>query len=81
MMSHDEFERIREERETMDIWRKHSRHVVADMLEVCVICGFVREKERLTRCRWCEDVYFCQSGVCSQQHHAELHPAMAFWTW
>jgi hypothetical protein len=81
MMSRDDLERIREEREVMDIWRKYSRHVVAKLLEACTICGTVRQKERLTRCHWCEDVYYCKEGVCSQQHQAEMHPAVAFWTW
>ena len=81
MMAHDDLGKIREEHEAEDIWRKYSRHVVADMLEACVICGTIREKEHLARCRWCEDVYFCKQGVCAQQHQAEMHPAVAFWTW
>jgi regulator of sigma D len=81
MMGKDELSRIREEHEVMDTWRKYSRHVVADFLEACAICGIVREKEHLARCQWCEDVYFCKEGTCSQQHHAEKHPAVAFWTW
>jgi hypothetical protein len=35
----------------------------------------------LGRCRWCDDTYICKDGVCAQQHQAELHPAVAFWTW
>lgn len=81
MMTNDDLGRIREENEVMDTWRKYSRHVVADMLEACAVCGTVREKDRLTRCRWCEDVYFCKEGLCAQHHQAEMHPAMAFWTW
>lgn len=81
MIPHDELEKIREENEAEDTWRKYSRHVVADMLEACVICGTVREKEQLARCRWCEDTYFCRQGSCSHQHQAEVHPAVAFWTW
>jgi hypothetical protein len=81
MLSREEMARIREEREVMESWRAISRHVIADMLEACAICGMVREKERLTRCRWCEDVYYCKEGVCSQEHQAEMHPAVAFWTW
>ncbi len=81
MMSKRELEKIREEREVMDTWRKYSRHVVAEMLEACGICGAVREKERLTRCHWCNDVYICKEGTCAQQHQADLHPAVAFWTW
>ena len=60
MMTHDDLEKIREENEAEDTWRKYSRHVVADMLEACAICGTIREKEHLARCRWCEDVYFCK---------------------
>jgi hypothetical protein len=81
MMNKDELARIREEHEVMDTWRLYSRHVVADLLEACAICGTVREKEHLHRCRWCEDVYVCKTGTCSQQHQAEVHPAVAFWTW
>jgi len=81
MMAQDDLERIREDNEAEDTWRKYSRHVVADMLEGCAICGTIREKEQFVRCRWCEDVYICKQGVCSQQHQAALHPAVAFWTW
>jgi len=51
------------------------------MLEACAVCGTIREKVNLDRCRWCEDIYICKEGVCSQKHQAELHPAVAFWTW
>lgn len=81
MLSNDDLARIREEREALETWRTYSRHIVAEMLEACAICGTVREKERLTRCRWCADVYYCQRGVCSHQHQAEAHPGVAFWTW
>ena len=81
MLSHDELEKIREEREVLDTWRKYSCHVVADLLEVCTICGTVREKEKLVRCRWCNDVYICKDGTCGPKHQADLHPAVAFWTW
>jgi recombinational DNA repair protein RecR len=81
MLSHKELDRIREEREVMETWRTYSRHVVAEMLEACSICGTLREKDQLSRCRWCEDTYICKEGVCAQQHQAELHPAVAFWTW
>jgi len=81
MMDSDELERLREEHEVMDIWRKYSRHVVAELLEACSVCGTVRDKESLTRCRWCNDVYVCKEGTCVQKHQTELHPAMAFWTW
>jgi hypothetical protein len=81
MLSKDEMAKLREEHDTMESWRTVSRHVVADLLEACAICGTIREKDHLVRCRWCEDVYFCKEGVCSQQHHMEVHPAVAFWTW
>jgi len=81
MMTHDELGKIREENEAEDTWRKYSRHIVADLLEGCAICGAIRERDQLVRCRWCEDVYFCKHGVCSHQHQAESHPAVAFWTW
>jgi hypothetical protein len=55
--------------------------VVAELLEACAICGTVREKDRLARCRWCQDVYYCREGTCAQQHHVDIHPAVAFWTW
>jgi hypothetical protein len=55
--------------------------VVAELLEACAICGTIREKEHLVRCRWCEDTYYCKEGICSQQHHVDVHPAVAFWTW
>ena len=77
-MTHDDLEKIREQNEAEDTWRKYSRHVVAEMLEGCTICGAIREKENLARCRWCADVYFCKKGVCSQRHHAAMHPAVAF---
>ena len=81
MLTHDDLGKIREQNEVEDTWRKYSRHIVADMLEGCAICGTIREREHLVRCRWCEDVYFCKQGVCSQQHQAERHPSVAFWTW
>jgi hypothetical protein len=81
MLTHDDLGKIREQNEVEDTWRKYSRHIVADMLEGCAICGTIREREHLVRCRWCEDVYICKQGVCSQQHQAEMHPAVAFWTW
>ncbi|HXX24375.1 MAG TPA: hypothetical protein VEO19_14610 [Terriglobia bacterium] len=81
MLTHNDLRNIRDENEAENTWRKYSRHVIANLLEGCAMCGTLREKEHLTRCRWCEDVYFCKNGVCSQQHNAELHPAVAFWTW
>ena len=79
MMSKEDLARIREEHEVMDNWRQISRHVVAEMLEACAICGTIRDKEHLVRCRWCEDVYYCKEGTCSHQHHVDVHPAVAFW--
>lgn len=81
MMNHDDLERIREEREVLDTWRKYSCHVVAELVEGCAICSTVRDKERLIRCLWCRDVYFCKDGICAHQHQAEVHPAVAFWSW
>jgi len=81
MLDASESERIREERAVMENWRSYSSHVIADLLEACAVCGMVCAKEHLTRCRWCEDVYYCKEGLCAQQHHADVHPAVAFWTW
>jgi hypothetical protein len=81
MLTQSDLGNIREENEAETIWRKYSCHIIADLLEGCAICGTIRQKGYLTRCRWCEDVYFCKNGVCSQQHNAEMHPAVAFWTW
>lgn len=81
MLEKDKLDRIREEHEAFEHWRQFSRHVVAELLEACSICGTVRERDRLTRCRWCEDVYVCKDGLCRQQHQADIHPAVAFWTW
>ena len=81
MLTHNDLGNIRDENEAENTWRKYSRHVIADLLEGCAMCGTIREKEHLIRCRWCEDVYFCKEGVCPQQHQAATHPAVAFWTW
>ncbi len=77
MLSDDDLSRIREEHEVMDRWRKYSRHIVADLLEACTVCGMVREKARLTRCPWCDDCYYCKDGLCSHHHKADIHPAVA----
>lgn len=79
MLSREELERIREEQEALETWRTFSRHVVADLLEMCTICGTIREKPQLTRCRLCEDAYICKEGVCAKRHQAELHPGVASW--
>jgi len=81
MLSHEEIEKIREERDVLETWRRYSRHVVAHLLEACDICGTLREKGQLARCRWCQDTYICKEGICAQQHLADLHRAVAFWTW
>lgn len=81
MIDGDRLARLREEHEVMDTWRKYSRHVVADLLEACSVCGMVREKDRFNHCRWCEDVYVCKEGLCAQHHQATTHPAVAFWSW
>ena len=81
MLSHNELERIREEWQALETWRRYSRHVVADLLEACAICGTVREKAQMARCPWCKDFYMCKDGICTQLHLAEWHPAVAFWTW
>jgi hypothetical protein len=81
MVSDNELCRMREEFETLDRWRKFSRHVVADLLEVCAMCGLVREKRRLTRCRWCADSYYCSDEPCFHQHQERRHPAVANWIW
>jgi recombinational DNA repair protein RecR len=81
MLSQKELEKIREEHEVFETWRTISRHVVADLLEACSICGTVREKAAMGRCRWCPDTYICKDGLCAHQHQADAHPAVAFWTW
>jgi hypothetical protein len=81
MLSRDKLDKIREERDVFETWRSYSRHVLAEMLEACAIYGAIREKERLAHCRWCEDTYICKDGICAQRHQAEVHPAVAFWTW
>ena len=81
MLNQDELDKIREEQEAYETWRKYSRHVVADLLEACAICGTLREKVQLAHCHWCADTYICKEGMCIQLHQAKLHPAMAFWTW
>jgi hypothetical protein len=77
MLSHDEVERIREEREAVETWRSVSRHVVADLLEMCNNCGTIREKAQLARCGWCEDTYICKDGNCAQRHQ-RLHSDVDF---
>ena len=78
MLSHDEIERIRQEQEAFETWRRYSRHVVADLLETCSICGTIREKSKLLRCGWCQDTYVCKDGNCAQRHQVQLHSVVAF---
>jgi len=78
MRSNDDLAKMREEQAVLDTWRIYSRHVIADLLEACSVCGMVAEKSRLTRCGWCEDVYYCKAGACSHQHWLSAHPAVAF---
>ena len=78
MATHSNLSNIRDEVEAETTWRTYSRHVIAHLLEGCAKCGTVREKERLTRCRSCEDVYLCKNGRCFQQHNTATHPAVAF---
>jgi hypothetical protein len=79
MMSDEELQKLQEEREVMDKWRKVSRHVVADLLEGCSVCNTVRERDLLLRCPWCEDAYLCP-GECMHEHNTHLHPTVSFWS-
>jgi hypothetical protein len=79
MLSRDDMEKSREEREVLDRWRKYSCHIVADLLEVCEVCSTVREKDRLARCRLCGDAYYCKNGVCSHDHYAHIHRLDGVW--
>ena len=80
MATHSNLSSIRDEVEAETTWRTYSRHIIAHLLEGCAECGTVCEKEQLTRCRSCEDVYLCKSGCCAQQHNTEMHSAVAFGT-
>ena len=77
MLGRDELDRIREEQEALETWRSYSRHVVADLLEMCAVCGSIREKVQFARCGWCEDTYVCKDGNCAQRHQ-KLHSAVDF---
>ncbi len=77
MMNNEELQKLQEEQEVMETWRKVSRHVVADLLEVCSDCSTVRERDLLLRCPWCEDVYLC-AGECMHEHNTNLHPTVSF---
>lgn len=75
----DDLAQLREERETMERWRAYSCHVIAELLEVCAVCGKVMEKDKLTPCRLCHDTYHCKTGTCLYQHHAKAHPVETLW--
>ncbi len=79
MLNKDDLRRIQEKRQVLEEWRKVSRHVVANLLEACSICGTVAEKEHLTRCPWCDDVYLCPKG-CTHIHNVHFHPGVSYWT-
>ncbi|HUI43856.1 MAG TPA: hypothetical protein VL523_17990 [Terriglobia bacterium] len=81
MLSDAELNQFREERLADEQWRNISCHVIADMIEVCGVCGAVRDRERLVRCPWCEDCFCCKDGVCREQHRSAQHPSVAYWTW
>lgn len=78
MMDKDELHKLQEEQEVNETWRRISRHVVADLLEACSICGMVRERSQLNRCTWCKDVYLCP-GECMHQHNSHMHPSVSLW--
>jgi hypothetical protein len=75
----DDLTSFREERETLERWRNYSYHVIANLLEACSACNRVRERTRLTHCRYCHDVYYCQDGMCAYIHHAQAHPSDTIW--
>jgi hypothetical protein len=81
MPSQDDRTRRRELWEVDEPWRQSSHPMVASGVEACAVCGTVRDRERLARCRWCDDVYWCADGLCAHQHAADLHRELAFWTW
>ncbi len=74
-MNKDELGKIREEIEALRTWRNLSREEVAEQLEVCAVCGRVRDREHLVRCPACADVFICEDGLCAWLHHARLHPS------
>jgi hypothetical protein len=79
MMSNEELQKLQEEQEVMNTWRKVSRHVVADLLEGCSVCSTVRERDLLLLCPWCKDVFLCP-GECMQEHNTQLHATVSFWS-
>jgi hypothetical protein len=79
MLSDAELNQYREECEVHQQWSNVTCHVIADLLEVCSVCGTVRDKERLVRCPWCDDLYCCREDACTRQHRSSAHPAAANW--
>lgn len=78
MLSDAELNQYREECEADEQWHNVTRHVIAELLEVCCVCDKVREKECLVRCPHCEDAYCCRDGICSEQHRYSEHPRGAY---
>ena len=78
MMSDAELNQYREECEVDEQWHNVTRHVLAEMLEVCSACGMVRDKDRLVRCPCCQDAYCCRDGACSAKHRLSMHPTAPY---
>lgn len=78
MLSDAELNQYREECEADEQWHNVTRHVIAELLEVCSVCDTVRDKERLVRCPHCEDAYCCTDGICSEHHRFTAHPRGAY---
>jgi len=70
-----------QDHQTDDEWQDVTYHSTADLLEACSECGTVRAKNSLALCPWCEDIYCCTEGVCSERHRSTAHPTVAFWSW
>ena len=81
MLSDAELNAYREERKVDEEWRNISYYVIADLLEVCAVCGIVTEKERLLRCPSCEDTYCCKERRCFDRHHSNQHPTAVYRKW
>jgi hypothetical protein len=78
MVNKDELDKLRQEMEALESWRDVPRHVVAELMEVCAVCGRVRDREHLVHCDCCADVYVCEEGLCTWLHHASIHPSTPF---
>lgn len=74
-----DFERFKEEQQVLDQWRSFARQAVANFLECCQVCDRVREKSQLSRCPFCDDLYFCGDGPCCDQHRLQAHHEVAEW--